>query len=271
MLDALSFPFMQRALVAGLLVGLLASYFGAFIVQRRLSFLGVGLGHAAFGGVALGLLLGVQPLWIAIPFTVVVSIGITWIAQHGYLSGDTSVGIFFAVSMALGIIFLSLRTQYSADAFTYLFGSILSINRVDLAAVISVAALTLLSLPLWGRWTYATFDRDLAQADRVPVDLLDYLLNLLVALVVVTAVKVVGVVLVAAFLTIPVAAARIVSDTFLRMSLLAAAQSVISVLAGLAFSYQANLPSGASIVLVQATLFVLTLGFARLRRSKIPI
>ena len=125
MFDLLTLPFMQRALIAGVLIGFLASYYGVFVVQRGLSFLGSGLAHAAFGGVALGLLLESEPLWIAVPFTIIVAIGITWVKNRTELGSDTTIGIFFSVSMALGIIFLYLRKQYSTEAFTYLFGSIL--------------------------------------------------------------------------------------------------------------------------------------------------
>ena len=155
MIEMLGLPFVQRALVAGVLVGFLASYYGVFVVQRHLSFLGTGLSHAAFGGVALGLLLGVEPLWIAVPFTVLVSLGINWVRGQTGLAGDTSVGIFFAISVALGVVFLSFRQQYSADAFAYLFGSILAVSRADLWVTFGVAAATLLSFPLWGRWAYA--------------------------------------------------------------------------------------------------------------------
>ncbi|ROL59083.1 metal ABC transporter permease, partial [Bacteroidetes/Chlorobi group bacterium ChocPot_Mid] len=132
MLEVFSYAFMQRAIIAGILVGFVASYYGAFVVQRRMSFMGSGLAHTAFGGIALGLLLESEPLWIAIPFTVIVSILITWIKQKAKISVDTSIGILFSVSVALGIIFISLKEGYSVDAFTYLFGSILSVNPSDL-------------------------------------------------------------------------------------------------------------------------------------------
>ena len=113
MIELLHTAFVQRALLAGVMVGLLSSYYGAFVVQRRLSFLGDGLAHAAFGGVALGLLLGLEPLWIALPFTVAVAVGIVWVENRTRIAGDTAIGIFFATSMALGVIFLALRRSYS--------------------------------------------------------------------------------------------------------------------------------------------------------------
>ena len=264
MLDAWSLPFMQRALLAGLILALLAGYYGPFVVQRGLSFLGSGLAHAAFGGVALGLLIGVEPLWVAVPFTAAVALGITWVRERTSISGDTAVGIFFAFSMALGIVFLSLKREYTSEAFTYLFGSILAVSPTDLWASAALLVVTLLTLPLWGRWAYATFDRELAQADRVPVLFDDYLLAFLVALVVVVAMKLVGLLLVAAFLVIPAASARQWSRTFAGMVVGAIVVGAVSVVVGLQISFQFDIPSGATIVLLQAMIFVVS---AALRRG----
>lgn len=246
---------MQRALIGGVLVGFLASYYGVFVVQRGLSFLGSGLAHAAFGGIALGLLLKSEPLWFAVPFTIFVSIGITWVRNQTDLGSDTAVGIFFSVSMALGIIFLFLRKEYSSDAFTYLFGSILAITRTDLCMMAFVALITLFTYPLWRRWAYASFDRELAEIDRLPVVRDDYLLSILIAVTVVVAIKVVGIVLIAAFLVIPAATAKLVSRTFRTMTIISIIVGVSSALVGLWISYYLDVPSGATIILFQAVLF----------------
>lgn len=253
--EILTLPFMQRALVAGVLVGLLASYYGVFVVQRRLSFLGVGLSHAAFGGVALGLLIEINPLWIALPFTVAVALGITWITQRSPVSADTAIGIFFAVSIALGVVLLTFKQSYTADAFAYLFGSILAVRSVDLWIMGGIAALALLTLPLWGRWAYATFDRDLARADGVPVRRDDYILAVLLAVTIVAAVKIVGIILAAAFLVIPAATARLLTSTFRVMTLASMVVGVAAAVGGLGVSYALDIPSGATIILVQAVLF----------------
>ena len=179
---------MRRALAAGVIVGVLAGYYGVFVVQRRLSFLGVGLSHAAFGGVALGLLLQMNPLWTALPFTVVVALAITWVTQHSAVSSDTAIGVFFSAAIAMGVVLLTFKQSYTADAFTYLFGSILAVRAVDLWVLGGIALLAAGTLPLWGRWAYATFDRDLARADGVPVDRDDYVLAGLLAVTVVGAV-----------------------------------------------------------------------------------
>ncbi|RMH73667.1 MAG: metal ABC transporter permease [Gemmatimonadetes bacterium] len=255
MLDILSLPFMQRALIAGILVAGLASYLGVFVVQRGLSFLGSGLAHAAFGGVALGLLLNTEPLWVAIPFTVFVAVAITWVHEQTDLSGDTTIGIFFSVSVALGVIFLFLKREYTADAFTYLFGSILAVTPTDLWLSGGVVMATALLSPVWCRWAYRTFDRELAEADRLPVQFDDYLLSILIAVTIVVAVKVVGIILIAAFLVIPAAVAKLISRTFIQMTLYAMGTGVFSATIGLFASYYLDMPSGAMIILVQAVLF----------------
>ena len=213
------------------------------------------LAHAAFGGIALGLLLKSEPLWIAVPFTIFVSIGITWVRNQTDLGSDTAVGIFFSVSMALGIVFLFLRKEYSSDAFTYLFGSILAITKTDLWMTAFVVLITLFTYPLWRRWAYASFDRELAEIDRLPVVWDDYLLSILIAVTVVVAIKVVGIVLIAAFLVIPAATAKLVSRTFRTMTIISIAVGISSAVVGLWISYHLDVPSGATIILFQAVLF----------------
>lgn len=259
MIEMLSFPFMQRAIVAAVILGVLASYFGAFIVQRGLGFLGDGLAHAAFGGVALGLFLGQEPLWVALPFTVFVAVGITWLRDHAKLREDTAVGIFFAVSVALGVVFLSLRRNYNVEAYSYLFGSILAVNKADLLASIVILAVTVFCLPLWTKWAYSTFDRELAQADGVHVVRDDYLLAVLIAISVVIGVKTMGIVLISSFLVIPAATAKLVTRTFFGMTILSIIIGAAGSLIGLMASYWLDIPSGATITLTEAGIFSIAL------------
>ena len=266
MLEVLSYPFMQRALVGGALAGFLLSYYGAFVVQRRLAFMGSGLAHAAFGGVALGILLNTQPLWVAVPFTVAVAVAIVAVRERTALAEDTSIGVFFAVSMALGIVFLSLKQGYAGDAFAILYGSILSVTTADLWVTALVAAGTIGTFPLWSQWAYATFDKSLARADRLSVTAADYLLNVAIAVAVVVSIKVVGILLIAAFLVLPGATARLLARTFRGMTLWSVALGMGSAVTGLILSYFANLPSGATIILLQASIFVAALGVGRTLR-----
>ncbi|MDD2706478.1 MAG: metal ABC transporter permease [Verrucomicrobiae bacterium] len=263
MIEILAHSFMQRALAAGLLVGIVASYYGVFVVQRGMGFLGHGLAHAAFGGVALGILLNAEPLWVAIPFTLAVAIGITWARERSRLGVDSVIGIFLAISMALGVVFLSLKRSYAADAFGYLFGSILSVTTTDLLIALLLFGLALATLPMWGRWAYATLDREAAMVDRLPVARDDYVLSCLIAVTVVAAVKIVGVLLIAAFLVIPAAASRLLARSFLAMTVLSVLGGGASVVFGLAGSYWLDIPSGAAIILVQGAVFLLLLGVVR--------
>jgi len=247
--------FLLLAFLAGSIVAVLSGFFGAFVVQRSLGFLGNGLAHAAFGGVALGILLDVEPLAVTLPFTLAISAGIVWLRDHSRLGADTIIGIFFSVSMALGILLLSQTPRYTTDAFAYLFGSILSVRPMDLVATSAAAVVTLACAPLWGRWAYATFDRELAMADKLPAQRDDYLLAGCLAIVIVVAMKVVGITLIAAFLVIPPAAARLVARTFAGMTVLSIVLGVASVFAGLAVAWRLDWPAGASIILVQSAVF----------------
>ncbi|MCE5228684.1 metal ABC transporter permease [bacterium] len=259
MLEALSTPFMQRAIVAGVLVALLASYYGVFVVQRGMSFMGDGLAHAAFGGVALALLLGSEHyLFVALPFTVAVAVGIHFVQQRTRISGDTAIGIFFATSMALGIIFLALKKTYTADAFSILFGDILAIQTGDLILASAAVVASLGTLPLWGRWAYATFDRELAQADRLRVERDDYILAVFLAITVVVAVKIVGVVLIAALLVIPPATARLIAPTFIKMTFVSMLLGFVSIVIGMIGAWHFDVPPGPAIILVQSTMFFFT-------------
>jgi len=264
MIEIFSLPFIQRAAIAGVLIGFVTSYYGVFIVQRKLSFLGSGLAHSAFGGAALGLLLETEPLWVALPSTIIISILIVYLKEKSKLSGDTSVGILFSVAVALGIIFLSLKKGYTNDAFTYLFGSILSVQKIDL---IFSSVLALLSIATffsqWKKWAYATFDVELAQSDKIAVVKDEYLLSVLIAVTIVISIKIVGIVLLTAFLVIPAATSRLISSTFFQMTVYSIIIGIVSSFVGLIASIQLDLPTGAVIILIQALFFIIGLFFRK--------
>lgn len=264
MFEMFTIPFMQRALIAGILVGFMGSYYGTFIVQRRMSFMGSGLAHAAFGGVALGLLLNTEPLWIAVPFTILVSVAIIFLKEKTRLEADTSIGILFSVSVALGIIFLSLKESYSTDAFVYLFGSILAVFPADIYIALVLSLITISTFyKLWGRWSYSSFDQELATTDLLPIQKDEYLLSILIALTIVISVKIVGIILIAAFLVIPAASSRLISSTFLKMTVASIIIGVATAMFGLWASFLVNVPSGAAIILIQAALFFLLVMIAK--------
>lgn len=259
MFEMLKYEFMQRALIAGFCLSIVTSFLSIFIVQRRMSFVGSGLAHASFGGVALGLLLGVQPFFIAAPFTVLVAALLVWLSQHSKLESDTIIGVLFSLSMALGIVFLSLRTTYTQDAMTLLFGSLLTVQYDDLWFSVLMLALLLLFIHRWPRWALASFDRELALTQNRRVLFDDYCFAILTALTVVAAIKVFGIILLSAFLVLPAASARILSSRFSGMSVLSIIMGVLSSVLGLCSAYWFDLPTSAAVILVQSGLFVLAL------------
>ncbi|MEJ2358277.1 MAG: metal ABC transporter permease [Deinococcales bacterium] len=277
---ALHLAFMQRALAAGVLVALMAGLLGVFVVQRRLSFLGAGLAHAAFGGMGLGafvivasglLASGVgllrHPLWIAVPFSLVAALAIAWVREHTRLSSDTAIGVFFAVSVAMGVLFFSIippDVNLGLSLMDLLFGSILAVTRPDLIVigVVTVVALSFL-LGWWGRLGYATFDDELARTDGVRTRLLEYLLFAIAALVIAVSSVVVGIILMAAYLVIPAAGARLVAHSLAQMTVLSLLLAVVSTVVGLALSFLMDVPSGSTIVLTQAALFLVAAAFSR--------
>ncbi len=280
LIEAMHLGFMQRALAAGLLVAVMSGLLGVFVVQRRLSFLGAGLAHAAFGGMGLGAfvivatgLLGSgigllrHPLWIAVPFSLLAALAIAWVRANTRLSSDTAIGVFFAVSVALGVLFFSIippDVNLGLSLMDLLFGSILGVTGSDLVviAVVAVVAVAFLTAT-WGRLSYATFDDELARADGVATRRLEYLLFACAALVIAVSSVVVGIILMAAYLVIPAASARLLARTLTQMSVLSVVLAVVSTVAGLALSYLVDVPSGSTIVLTQAALFLVAALLAR--------
>lgn len=266
MLELFQYPFLLRALFVGILIGFSASYFSIFVVQRKISYIGSGLAHAAFGGVALGLLLNISPIMIAIPFTFLVALLTVYLQEHSKISVDSIIGILYSFSVALGIIFLALKDNYTADAYTYLFGSLLTVSMSDLYISMVLSLVTIFSFyKYWNRWSYATFDREMAKADKVPVLKDDYILMLMIALTVVLAIKIVGIILIAAYIVIPGAFARLLVKRFINMTYFAIIFGVITSIIGLLISYELDYPSGAVIIVLQSILFGVALIINRIK------
>lgn len=267
--EPLAFGFMQRALYAGLAVSVVCAVIGVFVVQRGLAFLGDGLAHACFGGIAIGLYLGSDvenAVWLAIPFTVMIALGIGLVLRRSQLRGDVATGVFFAFSFALGVLFLGLReaTARPVNVESLLFGSILAVSPEVLNVVLIVSATALvITLLLWSRLAYAIFDPELAAVSGVPVAALEYLLLGQTAVVIVVAVKTVGVVLVSSFIVIPAAAGRLVGTTLARATLLAVLFGAAGAFVGLIASYHLDVPTGATIILTQCAFFAVALAVGR--------
>lgn len=271
LLDPLSHPFLQRALLAGAAVGTAGGLLGMFVVQRGLSFLTDGLAHATFGGIALGLLLGTSvdhSFSVALPFVVLVALGIGLVRRRSGLGADVATGVFFSMAFALGIVCLGLRpaTAPVVDVESLLFGSILAVSPAGLLVILAMALVTVgVLLALWSRLAYATFDPELAAVSGVRVALLEYALMAQVAVVVVAGLRSVGVVLVSAFVILPAATAHLLARRLVPIALLSVGLAVLATVIGLLLSYHLNLASGATIVVLLGAAFFAAL---TLRRSR---
>ena len=266
-MDILEYAFMQRALIAAVLVGMVCSVIGTYVVLKKLAFIGAGISHSAFGGVALGYLLGLSPIGIAIPFSLATAMAIGWVSRKGKISEDTAIGIFFAGTMALGVLFIGLRTGYNVDLFGYLFGSILSVSSSDIWIILGLGlGIIGVVLLLFKEFFFMSFDEEMAAVSGLPVGRLYFLLLGLMALTVIVSIKLVGIILVEALLVIPAAAAFQLTRNFVRMMLLSVLFGVVSGVVGLFLAYWWNLASGATIVLTAAAIFFLCFLFSPKRR-----
>ena len=276
MIEALSLGFFQRALVAGVLLSLLCGVLSVFVILRRMAFIGVGISHSAFGGVALGFLLGLDPLRSGIGFAVAIALLIEWAQERGRLEEDAAIGIFFAVAMALGVVFLSLSHTYNVDVFGFLFGNILAVGPHQLWEILAIGLAVLGTLAFFYKeLVFLSFDEEMAWVSGVPVRALRYLFLVLLALVVIMAIYLVGIILVSALLVIPGAVARNLTRHIAGMLWVSVAAAVGATVGGLFLSLALDWPSGATVVLVlglvffasQAMLFRPRRGAARGRSS----
>lgn len=257
MIDALGYPFVQRAVVAGLLVGLVASLLGVFVILRRSAFFGDAIAHASLAGVAIGVVSGLPPLLLAGAVAVGIGLALHRVERGGRLSLDTILGFVLPFFMAIGVLVLSLSPGFQPELLSYLFGSILTVGWPGLATIGLVAGAAGLVLARRGRaLVFAAFDPDGAHAAGIDVGRVLTAHHVLLALAVIASISLVGVVLVNALLVIPAATAKLLARSLAELFMLAPILGAAAVLAGLTLSYALDLPPGPSIVVVSG------LGFA---------
>ncbi len=267
MLEFLEYAFMQRALAGALLVATVCSVVGVFVLLRGMAFAGSGLAHASFGGVALGFLLALNPLVMAIMFCLGTAGLIQVAIRRARLRPDSAIGIFFAFTMALGVLFIGLMRRYDARVYGYLFGNVLGITPANLVLMGALAVLVLGTVALlFKELQFLAFDEEMAEASGLATGLLGAVLLGLLALSVVIAIKAVGIILVEALLVTPAATAFQLTSDFRRMFVLSWLAAAVSCVAGLTMSYFFELPSGAAIVIVATVLFALAAVFSPKRR-----
>ncbi|MFB2934046.1 metal ABC transporter permease [Aerosakkonemataceae cyanobacterium BLCC-F154] len=266
--ELLQFPFMQRAIAGGILMGLLGGLLGSFVTLRQLSFYSHAVGHSALVGIILGVLLQLNPTWMLLPFTLIFGVVVLYLIDRTELASDTILNVLLSGTLAIGIILSSLIRGYRGGLMNVLFGDILAVSQVDLiltCVLLFSSAIYLLST--LKEQVLLTLNLSVAKVQGIPVQLHRYLFVVLLSLTVALATKAIGILLVNAFLVIPAASAKLLSQkfrTFLTLSIILGALSSIM---GIFFSGLFNWPSGPSIVLVQFSLFLVVAGLTQLRMA----
>jgi zinc transport system permease protein len=266
MLEALQFEFMQNALLAGLLASVICGVMGTMVVVNRIVFLSGGIAHAAFGGIGLAFYCGWHYLVGTIGFSVLAALIMAIITLKAKHRADTIIGVIWAIGMAVGILLLDLTPGYNVDLMSYLFGSILAVPDSDIWIMVGVGAVILaVVIYFYNDYLALSYDEEFAQIRGVKVKTLYILMIVMLALGIVMVIQVVGLILVIALLTIPPYIAEKFSKSLFQMMALSSILSAVFTVGGLWFSYEFNLTSGASIILVAGIGFVLSLGVERLR------
>lgn len=259
MTELLKYDFVRNALVASVLINIVCGMVGTFIVTRKIVLISGGISHAAFGGIGLGYLLGVNPIMTAIPFSIGSALVMGLVSRKSRISQDTAIGILWAVGMAMGIIFINLAPGYAPDLFSYLFGNILTIPMTD---IYIMAGLTLIVVVLTGlfykEFIIISFDREQADIMGINSELFYLLLLGIVSLSVVLLIRVVGIILVIALLTIPASICRQFTYDIKKLIISSVLTGMVITVGGLVMSYYLDLASGAVIILLLGAVFIIS-------------
>jgi zinc transport system permease protein len=259
-LDILSYGFMQRALLTGIVVSITCSMIGLFLVLKRYSLFGDALSHVAFGGIALGFFLNVYPIWTAFAVSVSTALGITKLRKSTKISGDAAIAVLLSSGFAMGVLLISASHGFTIDLFSFLFGSILLTSTQDSLLIVAVscgviATLIAIRKPL----IHFTFDEEQAKVHGIPVEKLNYLFVALAAITVIATMRLVGILLISALIVLPNITSIMMGKGFKKTMMISISLSVLAVIAGITISYYFNLAPAGSIVMLMVAMFVGTL------------
>ena len=259
-LEALSYTFMQKALVAGIAVGIICSFMGTFLVLRRYSLFGDGIAHVAFGGISVGLFLGVFPLWTAFIVSIFGGLGLQKLRQSTKISGDSAVAVVLVSGLAVGVILVSSSGGFSVDLFSFLFGSILLISNEDTIMILAISAGIIATLTLLQKqFLHLTFNEEQAKLGGLRTTLLNYAFVVLASITVVTSMRLVGILLISALIVVPNITAMMFGKGFKKTVFISMSISVISVVSGILLSYSLNVAPSGTIVVIAVGILVGTL------------
>jgi ABC-type Mn2+/Zn2+ transport system permease subunit len=269
LLAPFQFAFMQRAFIAALIVGLLCSTMGTYVVLRKLAFIGDGLAHASFAGIVIAYLRDFNFAVGSGVVAVLTALGIGFVHRRAKVSLDTAIGVLFTAAFALGIFLMSFADRATVDLQSYLFGNILGVSRDDVIVIVVLAGLVALCVAaFWRPLLYTSFDPTVAQAGGIDANRTGDVLLVLLALTIIISLQSVGIVLVAALVVTPAATAAQLTRRFVPMMVLSGTIGVVSSVGGLYISYAVGSASGATIVLLATLFFFAAIGLSAVRRRR---
>jgi zinc transport system permease protein len=270
MLEVLQYDFMRNALIAGVLASVACGVVGVYVVTKKIVFISGGIAHASFGGIGLGYLAGISPVLGALIFALASALGIGTIVKKTRLPEDTAIGILWAMGMALGVVFIGLSPGYAPDLFSYLFGNILTVPLSDLLLMLVLDVVIVgIVIAFYKELQALAFDEEYSMVIGIPVETLYLLLLCMIAFTVIVLLRVVGMILVIALLTIPAALAKKFTYDLRKMMVLSVVFGVVFTLGGLWLSYVLDLASGATIILLSGIVLFASYAFDKLRSKRL--
>jgi len=261
----LEFQFFQHALLGGTITALACAWVGLFLILRKEAMIGDGIAHTAFGGIALGMFLGINPILTSLLISVLAILGISYMRRKGLAQSDSAIAVMLAVGFSAGLIIISLAGGFNVELFSFLFGSILTIDQSDLIIVSILGILTIFILGIFYKELLSiTFDEEDARLMGIPVRMLSLAFNLLVAITIVLSIKVVGIILVVALLVLPGLSALQMNLSFKGTTLAAIGFGILSMTIGILLSALYNVATSGVIVFTEAGIFIFTAIYKRL-------
>jgi len=268
MIKFFEYQFVQNAFVASVLLSILIGLVGSYIVARRLVFLSGGITHASFGGVGIAWYLGLNPIAGAAVFAVLTALGLEVLTQNKKLREDSAIGMLWSFGMAIGIFFVFLTPGYAPNLMSYLFGDILTISSTDVWLLVALSIITLIFYAVfYHAILFYAFDPNYAKTQHLPVVFINIILKIIIALVIVFSIRAVGIILLISLLTIPANVANLFTNKFTKIISFSFLVSMISLIAGIIFSYWFNVPTGATVVLTLIILYLIARLIISIRNS----
>ena len=264
LIESLQYDFIIRAILVGSLIALSSAFLGIFLVLQRQSMIGDGLAHVSFATIAIALFFNQSPLIVSIPLVILASFLIIKLNDKAGINGDAAIGLISAFAVALGVLISSLYQGFNIDLFSYLFGSILVISQLDVILSIILSVIVIVLIVFYYNSLFAmTYDQEFAKVIGLDTNKMKYLISVLTSITVVLGIRVVGTMLISSMIIFPNVTALLVTKSFKETILMSTIVSVLSVILGIFISYIFNLPTGATIVIINGIIFVLVLTIAR--------